>query len=174
MNVLCSVETRDALFSRGLLRRLTMKVREIMTADVIATRPETGVYELAELFIQKDISGAPVVDESNKLLGVVLEEDLILQDKKVHLPTLISVLSGVFALGEEQFEKEMRKMGAITVAGLMEKNPVVLSPDTPVEDVATLVIEKGIHYFPVVENGALIGVVTKKDIIRAIAQKKIW
>jgi CBS domain-containing protein len=145
-----------------------------MTKEVATAQPEMDIHALAQLFVQKDISGAPVVNGSGKLLGVVLEEDLILQDKKVHLPTLIAILNGVFALGEEKFEKEMRKMGAITVAGIMQEKVTVLSPETPVEDVATMMIEKGIHYFPVTDNGCLVGVVTKKDIVRAIAQKKIW
>lgn len=151
-----------------------MKVRDIMTKEVVSARPGMSIHELAQLFVQKDISGAPVIDDAGRLVGVVLEEDLILQDKKIHLPTLISILNGVFALGEDRFENEMRKMGAITVEGIMAKDVAPISPETPVEDVATTVIEKGVHYFPVVENGMLAGVVTKKDIVRAIAQKKIW
>jgi len=147
--------------------------KDIMTKDVITVHPEMDIHELARLFILKNISGAPVVDENGKVLGVVLEEDLILQDKKVHLPTLVSILNGVFAFGEGRFEQEMQKMSAITVDGLMEKNVSLISPETSVEDIATAVIEKNIHYFPVIENGELVGVVTKKDIVRAIAQTKI-
>lgn len=151
-----------------------MNVGAIMTKNVVTVPPDMGVQQLAALLVEKDISGAPVVDQAGKLLGVVLEEGLILQDKKIHLPTLVTVLSGVFAIGEERFDSEMKKMGAITVDGIMEDTMSVLSPETPIEEVATLVIEKGVHYFPVVENGKLAGVVTKKDIVRAIAQKKIW
>ena len=150
-----------------------MNAKEIMTKKVFTVGPNMDVHRLAEFFIEKDISGAPVVDDKGKLLGIVLEEGLILRDKKVHLPTLINILSGVFALGEERFEGEMRKMAAITVSGIMEDNMVTISPELPVEEVATIIIEKGVHYFPVVENGKLVGVVTKKDIVRAIAQKRI-
>lgn len=151
-----------------------MNVRDIMTKEVITVKPEMGIQELAELLLQKDISGAPVVDAAGKLRGIVLEEGLILQDKKVHLPTLVSILTGVIPIGEEQFENEMKKMGAITVEGIMQDSMTVLSPDTPIEDVATMIVERGIHYFPVVDNGVLVGVVTKRDFVRAIAQKKIW
>ena len=132
-----------------------------------------NVREFAELLIQKGISGAPVVDKG-RLVGIVLEEGLILQDKKLHLPTLVYVLNGVFAIGEKRFEDELKKMASLTVSGIMEDKVTRLAPGTPVEDVATLMIEKGIHYFPVVENDKLVGVVTKKDIVRAIAQNKIW
>lgn len=151
-----------------------MNVGEIMTKNVVTVPPDMGVQQLAALFVEKDISGAPVVDQSGKLLGIVLEEGLILQDKKIHLPTLVTVLSGVFAFGENRFDSEMKKMGAITVSGIMEDTMTAISSSTPVEEVATMVIEKGVHYFPVVDNGKLEGVVTKKDIVRAIAQKKIW
>ncbi len=150
-----------------------MNVRDIMTKDVVAVPPSMDVRALAELFIKKDISGAPVVDEGGALRGIVLEESLILQDKKVHLPTFIYILNGVFSIGQERFEEEMNKMAAITVEGIMEKKFTALSPETPVEDVATMIVEEGCHYFPVIEKGKLAGVVTKKDIVRAIAQKKI-
>jgi predicted transcriptional regulator len=150
-----------------------MKVKQIMTKKVITVGPDMAVRKFAELLIKKDISGAPVL-EKGRFLGVVLEEGLILQDKKVHLPTLVNILNGVFAIGEKRFETEMKKIASLTVAGIMEENTMALSPETPVEEVATVIIEKGIHYFPVLNKGKLVGVVTKKDIVRAIAQKKIW
>jgi CBS domain-containing protein len=151
-----------------------MNIGEIMNKNVVTVRPEMNVHALAELFASRDISGAPVVDVQGKLLGVVLEESLIMQDNKVHLPTFMVILNGLFAFGEKRFEDEMKKVAALTVEGIMNKNPVMLSPDTPVEEVATRVIEDGIHYFTVVDNGKLAGIVTKKDIVKAIAQGKIW
>jgi len=56
----------------------------------------------------------------------------------------------------------------------MEKDIYILSQEDTIENVATVMIEKGIYYFPVVENKAVVGIVTKKDIVRAIAQRKIW
>ena len=151
-----------------------MLVKDIMTSDVVTVKPTMGVQELAQLFVEKEISGAPVVDDKGALRGVVLEESLILQDKNIHLPTFFFILSGFITLGEHQFEEEMKKVASTNVEGIMERAPKTLSPDTPVEDVATLIVEHGVHYFPVVEAGKLVGVVTKKDLVRAIAQKKIW
>ena len=150
-----------------------MNVKEIMTKEVVTVDPGMDIRKFAELLIKKNISGAPVM-EDGKLLGIVLEEGLILQDKKVHLPTLVNFLTGVFPIGEKRFESEMKKIASLTVSGIMEDKMEILASETPVEDVATTIIEKGIHYFPVIDNGKLMGVVTKKDIVRAIAQKKIW
>jgi CBS domain-containing protein len=150
-----------------------MNIQDIMTKDVITVPPTMDVRSLAQLFIQKNISGAPVVDAQGQLCGLVLEESLILQDKKVHLPTFVYILNSVFAIGEERFEQEMKRIAAITVDGIMERKPDTLTPDTSVEDVATKIIEEGKHYFPVVAQGRLVGVVTKHDIVRAIAQNRI-
>ena len=150
-----------------------MKVKDIMTSDVISVSPDMEVHKLAELFVKKNISGAPVLDKDGSLLGVALEEGLIFQDKKVHLPTFIYFAMGFFTLGAHKLEEEMKKIAGGTVVDIMEKDFPIVSSQTPIEEVATIMIEKGKHYFPVVENNALVGVVTKKDIVRAIAKGKL-
>jgi len=146
-----------------------MLVKEVMTKNVISVKPETSVHELAELFVKKGISGAPVVDKG-KLLGVVLEEGVIFQDKKVHLPTFMHISMGFFTLGVKRFEEEVKKITASAVSEIMEKDMVTLSGNMTIEDAATLMLEKEVYYCPVVEKEKLIGVVTKKDIVKAIAQ----
>ena len=147
-----------------------MNVSEIMTKAVITVSPEMDVRRFAELLVEKNISGVPVVDGDGKLLGVALEEGLIVQDKKVHVPTFFFFLSGFFTIGEAQFEDELQKLSATTVAGIMVKNIPVLSPQTPVTEAATMIVEKNLHFFPVVDKNKVVGVVTKKDIVRAIAR----
>jgi len=150
-----------------------MKVSSIMTKNPITVAPDMPIQELAKLFVSKGFSGAPVVDKTGKFAGIVLEEGLIIKDKKIHLPTFFFMLSGFFTFGEKQFETEMKKVAAATVEGIMEDAPHTISPDMDVEEVATLMIEKGIHYFPVLDNGKLAGVVTKKDLVKAIAKGEI-
>ena len=72
-----------------------MLIKDIMTKNVITVSPEMDIHKLAELFMEKNISGAPVVDKTGKLLGVVKEEGVIFQDKKVHLPTFINLSFGI-------------------------------------------------------------------------------
>jgi predicted transcriptional regulator len=150
-----------------------MLIKDIMTKKIITVSPEMGVHKLAELFMEKNISGAPVVDESGKLLGVVKEEGVIFQDKKVHLPTFINFSFGYLTLGTGRYNEEIKKITASKVADIMEKDNVTINPNAELEDVATLMIEKGAYYLPVVDNGKLVGVVTKKDIVRAIAKGSI-
>ena len=149
-----------------------MLIKDIMTKNVITVGPEMEIHKLAELFMDKNISGAPVVDENGKLLGVVKEEGVIFQDKKVHLPTFINLSFGFLTLGTDRYNEEIKKITASKVSSIMEKGVVTINPNTEIEDVATLMIEKGIYYFPVVDGDKLAGVITKKDIVRAIAKEK--
>jgi len=147
-----------------------MQVKDIMTKNPIAVTPATNVHALAELFIEKSISGAPVVDSKGVLLGIVQEEGVIFQDKKVHLPTFLHISLGFLTLGVKKYEEEIKKVTATKVADILEKDIVILNPETSVEDAATAMIEKASYYCPVVKGGKLVGVITKKDIVRSIAR----
>lgn len=150
-----------------------MQVKDIMTKHVITVKPTMDVHKLAELFVKENISGAPVVDGAGRYLGVVLEEGLIFQDKKVHLPTFINLSIGYLTLGTHQFEEEIKKIAGSKVADIMEKDVVTVSPQVSVTDLATQMIEENVHYFPVLEADRLVGVVTKRDIVRSIAKGMI-
>ncbi len=147
-----------------------MLVKDIMTRDVVTVTPETSIHTLAHLFIDKNISGAPVVDNSGKLLGVVKEEGIIFQDKKVHLPTFINLSLGFIALGTSRYEEEIKKIAGSKVSDIMERDAMTIPADMEIDDAATVMLEKGVYYFPVTDKGKLAGVVTKKDIVRSIAQ----
>ena len=150
-----------------------MNAIDIMTKKVLTVDPGLEIHKLADFFVKNNISGAPVVS-GGKVEGVVLEDDLIVRDRKVHLPTFVFILSGVFQFGEKKLEDEMKKIAASTVSGIMRKNINKVSPATPVEDIASLVIDKGDNYFLVMEQEELLGVITKKDIVKAISENKIF
>ncbi|MBU2266095.1 MAG: CBS domain-containing protein, partial [Candidatus Omnitrophica bacterium] len=117
-------------------------------------------------------SGAPVVDKNGKLLGVVKEEGLIFHDKKVHLPTFINLSLGFLTLGTKRYNEEIKKITAKKVSRIMEKDVVTIDSNREIESAATLMIEKESYYLPVVDKNKLVGVITKKDIVRAIAKEK--
>ncbi len=149
-----------------------MLIKDIMTPHPVTVRPETGVQEVARLLVERNISALPVVDGSGKLVGIVREEGVIFQDKKAHLPTFINLSIGFLTLGAKKFEDEIKKITASRAQDIMEKKVLTVDARVTLEDAATMMIEKGSYYLPVVENGALIGVITKKDIVRAIAAGK--
>jgi len=146
-----------------------MLIKDIMTKDPVTVNPQMSVHALAELLVKRNISGAPVVDASGKLIGLVREEGVIFQDKKVHLPTFISLSVGFLTLGAKQYSEEVKKITASSVEDIMETDIITVSVDMTLEDAATTMIEKGMYYLPVLDGTVLAGVITKRDIVRAIA-----
>ena len=142
--------------------------REIMTKDVLTVQPQTSVNDLANLLTTQNINGVPVVDEDGKLIGVVTENDLVFQKKKVHIPTVINILdSFIYLESQERMKKEMAKITGVTVESIYSKEVKTVQPETPIDEIATLMVEENIHTIPVVDDGELVGVIGKRDIIRS-------
>ncbi len=142
---------------------------DIMTKNVISVTQETSVIELAKLLTTHNISGVPVLDASDKLIAVVTENDLIDQSKKLHIPTVVTILDSVFYLeNPDKMEAEMKKIAATTVAEICSGTPKTILPDTRLDEIATIMAEGNIHTLPVLDNGILIGIIGKKDIIKTL------
>ena len=149
-----------------------ISAKDIMTKEVITVTSDLAVEKLAEIFWENRISGAPVVDDSGTVIAVVTENDLIDQNKKVHIPTMISILDSVIMLEKaNKIEKEIRKMTGTTVKDICSDALVSVESETPLDEVATIMAEKQVHTLPVLDDGILKGVVGKSDIIRTMAKK---
>lgn len=146
-----------------------LKAKDIMTRDVISVSPDTTVEELGRLFIEREISGAPVVDAEGRLFGIVTENDLISKNTRLHIPTILRLFDAFIPLGTSKLEVEIKKMTASTVAEVCTKKAVTILEETPVDEIATIMNEKKIHLLPVVREGKVVGIVGKKDLIRGIA-----
>ncbi|NOR26510.1 MAG: CBS domain-containing protein [Desulforhopalus sp.] len=145
------------------------KAQDIMTKNVITATPATSVTELAQLLASHNIGGVPVLDSSDTLLGVVTESDLIDQKKKIHIPTVVTILDSVFYLeNPDKMEKEMKKIAGSTVGDIYSKDPVTVEEDTFIDEIATLMAEKNVHTLPVMRGDTLVGVIGKKDIIKTL------
>ncbi len=142
---------------------------EIMTKEVITVKKETTVRELAELFTAYRIGSIPVVDDAGDLIGIVSETDLVEQDRNFHIPTVISLFDWVIYLeSEKKFEKELKKMTAQTVAEIYTQEVETVAPSTPISDVADVMSRKRIHAVPVVDEGRIVGIVSRIDLIRTM------
>ncbi len=145
------------------------KVKDIMTEDPMTVSPTTSVRDLAVSLIEKNYTGAPVVDEDGTLVGVVTESDLIYQHKNLHLPTVITLFDSVLTLGgSHELETQIKKMLGSEVADIMTKEILSIDEETSLDDVATIMSEKGKHYLPVMRAEKLVGVVDRSDVVRAI------
>jgi CBS domain-containing protein len=150
-----------------------LKVREIMQTDVITANPDTTVGELADILARNKISGVPVVDGQGRVLGMVSEADIILQDADLHFPYYIQFLEMVIYLQSvHKFEERVRKSIGSKVTEIMSDEVVSVSPDATVRETATLMAARDLNRLPVIENARLVGIVTRGDIVRAIAEHR--
>jgi CBS-domain-containing membrane protein len=102
---------------------------------------------------------------------VVTESDLIFQNKKVHVPTAVAILDAfLFLENPEKMERELKKIAGAKVGDICSRDLICVTPETGLEELATLMAEKKIHTLPVMEGEKLMGVIGKSDIIRTIAQ----
>lgn len=146
-----------------------LKAKDIMTVDLITVSPDTTIEELGRLFIEKNISGAPVVDSEGRLFGIVTENDLINKSSRLHIPTILRLFDAFIPLGSSKLETEIKRMAASTVGEICARKAVTVEEDTPIEEIATIMAEKKIHLLPVVKEGVILGIIGKKNIIKGIA-----
>ncbi|MBW1721877.1 MAG: CBS domain-containing protein [Deltaproteobacteria bacterium] len=144
-------------------------VKDIMTRDVVTLSPEDEITHAAKVLLEKGINGAPVVDDSGKLVGILCQSDLISLQKRLPIPSLFTLLDGFFPLTSmKHVEREIQKISATTVVEAMTPNPLTVTPDMAVEEVATIMVEKNFHTLPVLEEGRLVGIVGKQDVLKTL------
>ncbi len=145
---------------------------DIMTPDPITVTPETSVTDAAHLMVDNGVGALPVLD-GDRLVGIVTEGDLIMQDVKLEFPSYIHLLDGMimYPPATARFEDELRKAVAATVAAVMTEDVVTVEVDAPVEDVATLFVERDVSRMPVLAQGRLVGIVSKSDVVRSLVEE---
>jgi CBS-domain-containing membrane protein len=145
------------------------KAKDIMTTAVITVRSETSIRDLAKLLIEHGINGAPVVDEDENLVGIVTQADLIDQNKVPHIPSVISLLdSFIFLESPKRLEKELKKIAGTTVWDICTREVVTVEDDAGLDEIATLMAERGVYPIPVVRQGRIVGIVGRADVIRSV------
>jgi CBS domain-containing protein len=151
-----------------------LQAQDIMTSEVVTVKEDASVQELAGILAANAISGVPVVNDNDELIGIVTESDLIDQNKKVHIPTVMSILdSFVFLENPVRLEKDLQKMAGTKAGEICSRKIISVVKDTPLDELATLMADKKIHTLPVMDGGKLVGVIGKSDIIRVISQGKL-
>jgi CBS domain-containing protein len=150
-----------------------LRVRDIMQTEVITVGPATTVRELADILAKHKVSGVPVVDGERRVLGMVSEADIILQDADLHFPYYIQFLDSVIYLQSfSKFEERFRKAFGSKVTEVMSDEVFTISSDASVRDAATLMADRKVNRLPVIEGDRLVGIVTRGDIVQAIADRK--
>lgn len=147
-----------------------MQVRDIMTERVITLSEDMGIVDAAKILMENHINGAPVLDGEGRLVGILCRDDLISQQKKLPVPSYFIVLDGVIPLiSPKHLEREVDKIAATSVKHAMTARPITVTPETSIEDVAALMVDKKIHTIPVLDSlGRLVGIVGKEDVLRTV------
>jgi CBS domain-containing protein len=150
----------------------TTPIRDVMTRDVATLRPDQPITEAADAMAASGYGAMPVVDAEGRFVGLLRDEDLIASEARVHVPTYWMLLGTSVPLPGtmRRFEHEIHKLAGSTVAEVMDDHPPTVPSDASLEDVATLMHERDITHVPVVDNGRLVGIVARSDIVRYIAR----
>lgn len=142
-----------------------MQARDISTKNVVTVKENTPIEQIAALIIEYQISGLPVVDDHNLLVGMVTEHDLLYKRK---LPLSISWVYNYGAYTSTEVEQERRKGHARIASEIMTDKVVCIEESTPLVEIVGLMISKGLKRLPVTKGRELLGIVSKADVLKAI------
>jgi CBS domain-containing protein len=144
-----------------------MRAVDVMVRDVVTVHPDTDVAEVVKLLSKHDVSALPVVDARNHLLGVISEADLVRRVEigtEKHRPWWVEAITGASSLAQDFAKSHGKK-----VSELMTKDVVSATEAIPLSDIATLFERKRIKRVPIVRNGKLVGIVSRSNLIQALA-----
>jgi len=146
-----------------------MKARDVMTTPVVTTKPTASVKDVAKLFLQRHISAVPVVDDKGKVVGIISESDLMRRSEsgtEWQRPWWLTLMTG-----EQRLAEDYIKAHATKVADVMTRKVITATPDTPLDEIAGILEKNGIKRLPVVHNGDLVGIVSRANLVQAVASR---
>lgn len=143
-----------------------MRVQDVMTVDVATVKPGTSLTDMARELSRRRISGMPVIGDDGQVVGVISEADVLAKERSEPEPP-----SGAIArlLNRHEREEPIR-LGATVVSDAMTSPAITIEGHWPVAIAADQMIERGVNRLPVVQQGRLVGIVTRADLVRAFAR----
>ena len=152
---------------------MSKTVADIMTANPTTVSPQTSLQEAIQILAEKKISGLPVVDEKEQLVGVISETDLTWQATGVDAPPYVMFLDSVIYLQNPlKHNEEVHKALGQTVKEVMSSRPTTVKSSQLVREAAKIMHDKKVRRLPVVdENSKLVGIITQGDVIKMMASE---
>jgi len=149
-----------------------LKAKDIMTRDILSVTPDTEIAKATKILLKNRINGLPVIDDSGKLVGILCQSDLVAQQKSIPIPSVFTLLESYIPLTSiKRIDKEVEKIAALTVKQAMTPNPISVVPETDIEEVAKLMVDKKYHTLPVMEGEKIVGIVGKEDVLKTLFLK---
>jgi len=144
-----------------------MLVEDVMNKALKTVSPETRLQEVASLMCLNRFSGLPVVEEDNKLVGLLAERDVL----RYLFPSIKDIMEGMSGFDFEGMESEYKKILPLKAADLMTRNVMTVSPDIPILKAVSVMAKNNFRRIPVAEGIKLVGMISLGDIHRAIFMK---
>jgi CBS-domain-containing membrane protein len=140
-----------------------------MTEDVITVFPETEITQAAKIMLERHLNGLPVIDQDGHLMGIICQEDLVVQQMKIPLPSVFTFFDSLITFSSyKKLDKEVEKMTAMTVAQAMTPDPMTVEIGTGLEEIATIMVNNNVHTLPVLNKGKIVGIIGKEDVLRTL------
>jgi CBS domain-containing protein len=146
-------------------RENTVKVGDVMTRSVATVHPETPLKDVAALMVERGISGVPVVDADGSVLGIVSEADFVIKERGV-VADRNRLLARVFGKSSKE-RAELAKIEATTAGEAMTSPALTVGATDTLQWAAEQMASRRVNRLPVVEEGRLVGIVTRADLVRA-------
>ncbi|RME96744.1 MAG: CBS domain-containing protein [Chloroflexi bacterium] len=148
------------------------RVGDIMTTHVITVAPNTPVSQIARLMSDHDIGGVPVMADNGEIVGVVTELDLIVRNTRFKMPAFFTILDMAFYLETPgHYQERLKHILGTHAEEIMGKPAKTISPRATIEELAELMVERRMNPIPVVDDGKLVGIVSRSDIVRMMARE---
>src|SRR3954447_9625501 len=146
-------------------------VRDIMDSNPPTVGPEADVSSVVALMGEHDAAVVLVVNEGERCIGIITENDLVIGDEEgdIHIPHYVEIMGGIVFLEPlRNFEAKIRKAVASKARDLMTEDPVTVDAEATPREAAKLIVERHHNHLPVVEHGRLVGLVTRADVLGAV------
>jgi len=150
-----------------------MRAKDIMTGDVLVARPGDSIEKAARILLENKISGIPVVDADNKVLGIISEQDLMIRAGEFKVPFYITLFDSIIFLENPlRISKYIKKYTASRVEEAMTSRVEVVDENEEISKIVEIMQDKKINRVPVVRHGKLVGIVTRNDILKSMVRDR--
>jgi CBS domain-containing protein len=150
---------------------MTIYARDLMTAPAITIGVDASIEEAVKLMLDKRLSGLPVVDSAQRLVGVLTEGDLLRRSElgtTKKRPRWLEIILGPGSVAMDYVREHGRRIGEI-----MTEDPATISEDASISEIVALMEKRHVKRLPVVRGETVVGVVARADLIRGLAQEKL-
>jgi len=150
-------------------------VSKIMTTEVLTFSPDDNVGAAMQSLVDHNVDGAPVVDDTGAVVGILSTADLIVGETKLHIPAVVVFLGATLELPstKKAFDEDLRKTLGSTVGEVMGSDPITVDASDTIEAAATLLHRHDVSRLPVVDDTGLVGIVSRSDILREILRDDV-